>query len=93
MDDAGLNGRRCRGSGSTDESLGFSDSDGKTWQSGMLTVGSSCVDDAGLNGRRRRGSGSTDESLGFSDSDGKTWQSPSDECRFSGEIGISTGRC
>ena len=45
---------------------------------------------AGSNGRRRRGSGSTDESLGFSDSDGKTWQSPSDECRFSGEIGIRT---
>ena len=30
MDDAGSNGRRRRGSGSTDESLGFSDSDGKT---------------------------------------------------------------
>ena len=54
------------------------------------------MDDAGSNGRRRRGSGSTDESLGFSDSDdsdGKTWQSLSDECRFSGEIGIRTSRC
>ena len=30
VDDAGSNGRRRRGSGSTDESLGFSDSDGKT---------------------------------------------------------------
>ena len=48
MDDAGSNGRRRRGSGSTDGSLGFSDSDGKTWRSPSDECRFSCEIEGGL---------------------------------------------